>query len=49
MATSNIGMQDNRIADEDWVLHAQNQDGLKDCNVSHINHSISSKFQLTNN
>jgi hypothetical protein len=41
-----IGMQDRWIADEDWVHHIRNQDELKDCNVSHMNHSISSKEKV---
>ncbi len=47
--TNDISMQDKWIADKDWVCHIQNQDGLKDCNVSHMNRSISRKCQFTNN
>jgi hypothetical protein len=48
--TNDIGIQDKKIADEDWAHHhIQNQDGLKDCDVSHMNRSISSKCQSTNN
>jgi hypothetical protein len=45
-ATNDTGMQDKWIADEDWVRLIPNQDGLKDCNVSHMNRSISNKCQF---
>jgi hypothetical protein len=48
-ATRIMGMQDRWIADKDWVCHIQSQDGVKDCNVSHMNFLISSKCQFTNN
>jgi hypothetical protein len=48
-ATNDIGMQDKWIPDDDWVRHIRNEDGLKDCKVSHMNRSISSKCLFTNN
>jgi hypothetical protein len=48
-AANDIGMQDKWIAHEDWDHYIRNQDGLKYCNVSHMNCSISSKCQFTNN
>ena len=48
-ATNDIGRQDKWIVDEDWAHHIRNEDGLKDCNVSHMNPSISGKCLFTNN
>jgi hypothetical protein len=48
-ATNDISMEDKWIPDDDWVRNIHNKDGLKDCKVSHMNRSISSKRLFTNN
>ena len=50
-AENDIGMRDKWIPYDDWVRHIRNEDGLKDCKVSHnMNRSISSsKCIFTNN
>jgi hypothetical protein len=49
-ATNDIGMQDKWIPDDNRARHIRNEDGLKDCKVSHnMNRSISSKCLFTNN